>query len=81
FKLLKTIFEGSNSIVQKIGDNDQSIFNFEAANDLTWIIDDEPIKINETKRLSQNICKVASHFSITDHVLRSNNQIDINPIV
>lgn len=81
FKLLKTIFEGSNSIIQKIGDNDQSIFNFEAKNDVTWIIEDEPIKINETKRLSQKICKVASHFSITNHILHSNNKIDINPVV
>lgn len=81
FKLLDTLFGNSDSIVQKIGDNDQSIFNFESKDIETWDIGDNYIKINNTKRLSQKICKVASDFSITNYRLESESQIDIHPII
>lgn len=81
FSLLKSIFDNSNSIVQKIGDNDQAIFNFGHLDDVTWQIDDDHIKINNTKRLSPKICIAASKFSITNHVLQSDSEVDINPVV
>ncbi|HCA5184096.1 TPA: ATP-dependent helicase, partial [Acinetobacter baumannii] len=81
FKLLDTLFGNSESIVQRIGDNDQSIFNFESKDVETWDICDDFIKINNTKRLSQKICKVASDFSITNYILESDSQVDIPPIV
>lgn len=81
FSLLSTIFDNSDSVVQKIGDNDQSIFNFESLEKMTWDISNDHIKINNTKRLSPKICKVASNFSITQHSLETNNKIDIDPVV
>ncbi|MDC9519675.1 UvrD-helicase domain-containing protein [Pseudoalteromonas sp. Angola-31] len=81
FELLKKIFGKSDSIIQRIGDNDQSIFNFESLDELTWDVDDEHIKICDTKRLSPKISKAASSFSITDHKLVSSSQVSINPVV
>ena len=81
FTLLKTIFDNSDSIVQKIGDNDQAIFNFGNLDDLTWEIDRDHIRINDTKRLSPKICTAARNFSITDYLLQSNSTVDINPII
>ncbi len=81
FTLLRTIFDNSDSIVQKIGDNDQAIFNFGNLDHLTWEIDSDHIKINDTKRLSPKICAAARNFSITDYLLESNSTVDINPII
>ncbi|EPS3433139.1 UvrD-helicase domain-containing protein [Vibrio alginolyticus] len=81
FELLRKIFGNSDSIIQRIGDNDQSIFNFQSSDELTWDIDEEHIKICNTKRLSPKISKAASSFSITDHKLVSGSQVDINPVV
>ena len=81
FELLRKIFGNSDSIIQRIGDNDQSIFNFESSDELTWDVDDEHIKICDTKRLSLKISKVASSFSITDHKLVSRSQVDIDPVI
>lgn len=81
FTLLSTIFENSDSIIQKIGDNDQAIFNFGSSDNTTWDINREHITINDTKRLSPKICNVASNFSVTNHLLQSNSTVDINPVV
>lgn len=81
FDILSKIFRNSASIIQKIGDNDQSIFNFQSSNEQTWKIDDVHIKICDTKRLSPKISNVASHFSITDHKLTSDSQVDIDPVI
>lgn len=81
FDLLGKIFGNSDSIIQKIGDNDQSIFNFQSLNEQTWEVGDVHIKICDTKRLSPKISNVASHFSITDHELISGSQVDIDPVI
>ncbi|EPN4990526.1 UvrD-helicase domain-containing protein [Vibrio vulnificus] len=81
FELLNEIFAKSDSIVQRIGDNDQSIFNFESSDELTWEVDDKHIKICDTKRLSKKISRAASSFSITDHKLVSGSKVDIDPVV
>ncbi len=81
FELLRIIFDNSDSIIQRIGDNDQSIFNFESSDVLTWDVSDEHIKILNTKRLSPKICKAASSFSITDHKLVSGSQVEIDPVI
>jgi DNA helicase-2/ATP-dependent DNA helicase PcrA len=81
FELLRIIFENSDSIIQRIGDNDQAIFNFESSDVSTWNVSDEHINIPNTKRLSPKICKAASSFSITDHKLVSGSQVDIAPVV
>lgn len=81
FEILSNIFGNSDSKIQKIGDNDQSIFNFQSSDEQTWDLDDEHIKICDTKRLSPKICNVASHFSITDHKLNSSSKVDIEPVI
>ncbi|ELB7642949.1 ATP-dependent helicase [Vibrio vulnificus] len=81
FELLNKIFDNSDSIVQRIGDNDQSIFNFESSDELTWDVDDAHIKICDTKRLSPKVSKAASSFSITDYKLSSESQVNIDPVV
>nr|WP_176453909.1 UvrD-helicase domain-containing protein [Aliivibrio wodanis]VVV06794.1 RecBCD enzyme subunit RecB [Aliivibrio wodanis] len=81
FELLKKIFGKSDTILQRIGDNDQSIFNFESLDELTWEVDDKHIKICDTKRLSPKNSRAASSFSITDHKLVSESQVDIDPVV
>ncbi|EGR1698508.1 ATP-dependent helicase [Vibrio parahaemolyticus] len=81
FELLKKIFGNSKSIIQRIGDNDQSIFNFDSSDKLTWDVSQDHITISDTKRLSKKISKVASNFSITNHNLTSNNDVDIDPVV
>ncbi|MDC2887610.1 UvrD-helicase domain-containing protein [Psychrosphaera algicola] len=81
FDLLNNIFGNSDSTIQKIGDNDQSIFNFQSSNEQTWDIKDEHIRICDTKRLSPKISNVASHFSITDHKLTTGSQVNIDPVV
>ncbi|WP_139291987.1 UvrD-helicase domain-containing protein, partial [Moritella viscosa] len=81
FELLRKVFSNSDSIIQRIGDNDQSIFNFESSDELTWDVDDEHIKICDTKRLSPKISEAASSFSITDHKLVSRSQVDIDPVI
>lgn len=81
FVLLKRIFDDSDSIIQRIGDNDQSIFNFESSDEVTWKVDNDHINISDTKRLSSKVSKVASCFSITDHKLNSSTKVDIDPAV
>lgn len=81
FALLSHIFGNSDSTIQKIGDNDQSIFNFQSSDEQTWDIADAHIKICDTKRLSPKIANVASHFSITEHKLTSGSQVGIDPVI
>ncbi|EJL6563165.1 ATP-dependent helicase [Vibrio cholerae] len=81
FELLNKIFGNSKSIIQRIGDNDQSIFNFDSSDKLTWNVSKDHITISDTKRLSKKISKAASSFSITNHDLISNNDIEIDPVV
>lgn len=81
FELLDRIFNHSASIIQRIGDNDQSIFNFDSSDEFTWDVSKGHITISDTKRLSKKISKVASAFSITNHKLTSNTDVDIDPVV
>lgn len=81
FDLLKKLFGNSKSIIQRIGDNDQSIFNFDSSDELTWDVSQDHITISDTKRLSKKVSRAASTFSITNHDLISNNDVDIAPVV
>lgn len=81
FDLLRKIFDNSDSIIQRVGDNDQSIFNFSSSDDLTWDVLQNHITINNTKRLSKKVSRAASHFSLTNHNIVSNNDIDIDPVI
>jgi DNA helicase-2/ATP-dependent DNA helicase PcrA len=81
FDILGKIFDDSESIIQRVGDNDQSIFNFSSTDNLTWDVSQDYITINNTKRLSSKVSKVASYFSITNHNIISENDIDIAPVI
>jgi len=80
FEILNRLFS-ENSIVQKIGDNNQAIFNFSGAKDKGWKVDEDSIEIKNTKRLSSLISKQVIKVAIEPQELNGDETIDIQPTV
>ena len=81
FSILKSLFGGSDVVVQRIGDNNQAIFNFLGASQFGWNVDDNPINIHKTKRLSKKISDVISNVAINPQDLCGPNEVDIKPTI
>lgn len=67
-KLLATLFDPSNSVVQRFGDKDQQIFDFgdKAVTDAFPTRHKSQLILSETQRCSSHISNVASRFSLSD---------------
>lgn len=81
FIILDKLFSNSDVVIQKIGDNNQAIFQFESKKDKTWDINPDYLELTHTKRLSTNIANVASSIALTQQELSGNNSIDIKPTI
>jgi len=81
FEILKLLFENSDVVVQKIGDNNQAIFNFSGQKAKGWEVDENHIEIKDTKRLSVPIAQQASKVALIPQELNGNNKIKIKPTI
>jgi superfamily I DNA/RNA helicase len=80
FKIVNKLFS-ENSIVQKIGDNNQAIFNFLGEESKGWDIDKKHIEIKNTKRLSSLISSQVKKVAIEPQELTGNETIEIQPTI
>jgi len=80
FKIINKLFS-ENTIIQKIGDNNQAIFNFSGQKSGGWKIDDNSIEIKNTKRLSTLISKQVEKVAIEPQKLNGNDTIHIQPAI
>jgi len=81
FEILNMLFNDSNVVVQKIGDNNQAIFSFSGQKAQGWEIDDDSIEIKNTKRLSSLISKQVEKVAISKQELNGNDNIAIKPTI
>lgn len=80
FEIINKLFS-ENSIVQKIGDNNQAIFNFSGQKGRGWEVDKNSIEIKNTKRLSNLISKQVIKVAIEPQSLNGDDTIDIPPTI
>ncbi len=80
FEIINKLFS-ENSIVQKIGDNNQAIFNFSGAKDIGWKVNENSIEIKNTKRLSMLISEQVGKVAIEPQELNGNETINIQPTI
>lgn len=80
FEILNNLF--SESIVQKIGDNNQAIFHgINNKNDTVWAIEDDFIEIKNTKRLSSLVADQVFKIAIEPQELNGDDAIIIQPTI
>lgn len=79
FQILNTLFH--NSIVQRIGDNNQAIFNFSGQKGNGWQVEEGYIEIKNTKRLSKPISEQVIKVAFNPQELNGNNDVTIQPII
>lgn len=80
FEIVNKLFS-ENSIVQKIGDNNQAIFNFSGEKTKGWDIDENHIEIKNTKRLSLLISSQVRKVAIKPQELNGSETIEIPPTI
>lgn len=79
FNIINTLF--TDSIVQRIGDNNQAIFNFSGQNGDGWQIKDDYIEIKNTKRLSKPISDQVIKVALVPQELNGNTTVTIQPTI
>ena len=79
FEILNRLFP--ESIVQRIGDNNQAIFSFSGQKSSGWSIVDDYIEIKNTKRLSSLIANQVQKVAVEPQLLNGNDAIEISPII
>lgn len=79
FHIINTLF--TDSIVQRIGDNNQAIFNFSGQNGDGWQIEDDYIEIKNTKRLSKPISDQVIKVALVPQELNGNTTVTIQPTI
>jgi len=79
FHIINTLF--IDSIVQRIGDNNQAIFNFSGQNGDGWQIKDDYIEIKNTKRLSKSISDQVIKVALAPQELNGNTTVMIQPTI
>ena len=82
FKIIEKLFENSEVVIQKIGDNNQAIFNFSGEETTGWNIQEaNNIEIKNTKRLSKPISEQASKVALVPQELSGSESISIQPTI
>lgn len=82
FEIIERLFENSDVIIQKIGDNNQAIFNFSGEEAQGWQPkENNKIEIKNTKRLSKLISKQASKVALVPQELSGKDSINIQPSI
>lgn len=79
FEILNRLFP--ESIVQKIGDNNQAIFSFSGQESSGWNIETDFIEIKNTKRLSSLIANQVLKIAVEPQELNGNDDIQILPTI
>ncbi len=79
FHIINTLFV--DSIVQRIGDNNQAIFNFSRQNGDGWQIKGDYIEIKNTKRLSKSISDQVIKVALVPQELNGNTTVTIQPTI
>ena len=80
FEILNKIFD-DDSIIQRIGDNNQAIFNFSGKKEEGWQIEENFIEIKDTKRLSKLIAEQVIKVADNPQELNGNDIVDIQPTI
>ena len=80
FEIVDKIFD-DNSIIQRIGDNNQAIFNFSGKKENGWLINENSIEIKNTKRLSTRISEQVKKVALNPQELNGNDSIEILPTI
>ncbi|NOR45298.1 MAG: AAA family ATPase, partial [Candidatus Delongbacteria bacterium] len=81
FRIIQELFEECQVVIQKIGDNNQAIFNFTGQKAKGWKIKEDNIEIKNTKRLSIPIAEQVLKIACLPQVLCGNDSIEIKPII
>ena len=82
FEIIEKLFENSDVVIQKIGDNNQAIFNFTGEETQGWQPQkDNYIEIKNTKRLSKLISDQASKVALVPQELSGDELINIQPTI
>jgi len=82
FDILNKLFEKSDVVVQKIGDNNQAIYNIGSSNKSSfWDIEPKSIEIKSTKRLSSLISEQVEKIAISKQKLNGDDNITIKPTI
>lgn len=79
FQILNSLF--SESIIQRIGDNNQAIFNFSGQKGNGWQTSENHIEIKNTKRLSKLISDQIIKVALNPQQLCGNEGIPIQPTI
>jgi len=80
FEVLNRLFS-ENSVVQKIGDNNQAIFHRSGQESIGWDVSKNSIEIKNTKRLSSLISEQVMKVAIDRQVLNGREDITIQPTI
>lgn len=79
-KLISKIFDSKKTVIQRIGDENQAIF--ESGDDIAWVPEEGFISISDSQRFSKIIAERVKYICITPQELGGNPDIrDINPIL
>jgi DNA helicase II / ATP-dependent DNA helicase PcrA len=81
FLIINKLFNNSDVVIQRIGDNNQAIFNFLGEKEKGWEIEGGFIEIKDTKRMSKKIADISARVAQNPQVLNGNGEIKIKPIV
>ncbi|EQB3318049.1 UvrD-helicase domain-containing protein [Klebsiella variicola] len=82
YSLLENCLHNGKTVYQRIGDNNQAIYNTDNEESINWIGRPSTLNIQGSHRLSSPIANVVSKLSLTHAiVIGNNNQSKIKPII
>ena len=81
FDILNKLFSDSNVVIQKIGDNNQAIFNSLKSDSSGWQTNTDFLEIKNTKRLSGKISNIVANFALEPQELEGSSSVEINPVI
>ncbi|TBM01067.1 hypothetical protein EYY93_09620 [Hafnia paralvei] len=82
YSLLENCLNNGRTVYQRIGDNNQAIYNTDNEESINWVGRPSTLNIQGSHRLSSPIANVVSKLSLTHAiVIGNNNQSKIKPII
>lgn len=82
YSLLENCLHNGKTVYQRIGDNNQAIYNTDNEESINWVGRPSTLNIQGSHRLSSPIANVVSKLSLTHAiVIGNNNQSKIKPII
>lgn len=81
FEILNKLFADSDVIVQRIGDNNQSIFSNMNSSSSGWNVGEDFLEIKNTKRLSKIVSDKVSNFAVSPQELSGDETRTFPPTI